>query len=164
MINKNAKSLIQSVGQSIGKSIGIILFSMPMLVQAETAGIVQQPVSSLPSASSQLLQILLALGLVIAMIYALAWFLKRFSNQGSLANSPIKVISSTSMGTREKIVLAEVNGQQILLGVTAHSINTLQSFDKTELEELEANQNHTEAVVDFKAKLASLMAVNKKPV
>ncbi|MBB6523464.1 flagellar biosynthetic protein FliO [Pseudoteredinibacter isoporae] len=156
MKNKNAQYLIASLAS--------LLMAMPVWSQSETAGIAQQPVSGLPSASSQLLQILLALGLVIAMIYALAWFLKRFSKQGSLANSPIKIISSTSMGTREKIVLAEVNGQQLLLGVTAHSINTLQSFDKDDLEELELNQNRTEAVVDFKAKLASLMAVNKKPV
>ncbi|WP_353408945.1 flagellar biosynthetic protein FliO [Pseudoteredinibacter isoporae] len=154
MTNKNVSSWM-------GLPVALLV-AMPAMAQAE--GIAQQPVSGLPSASTQLLQILLALGLIIALIYALAWFLKRFSNQGSFANSPIKIISSTAMGTREKIVLAEVNGQQLLLGVTAHSINTLQSFDKTELEGLELSQNRPEAVVDFKAKLAGLMAVNKKPV
>ncbi len=131
-------------------------------VAANTALV--QPVADLPSASSQLIQIFLALGVVVAMIYALAWFLKRFANQGALSASPIKVLNTTSMGTREKLVLAEVNGQQILLGVTAHSINTLHSFDSEVQDEPDTDTPHAESVVDFKAKLAGLMAVNKKPV
>ncbi|WP_299774330.1 flagellar biosynthetic protein FliO [uncultured Pseudoteredinibacter sp.] len=133
----------------------------PILALAEQAA-VEQPIANMPSASTQLLQVFVALGFVLAIIYALAWFLKRFSNQSSLSASPIKVLNSTSMGTREKLVLAEVNGQQILLGVTAHSINALHSFEQQSIPERVVE--NPEAVVDFKAKLAGLMAVNKKPV
>ncbi|WP_299978163.1 flagellar biosynthetic protein FliO [uncultured Pseudoteredinibacter sp.] len=133
----------------------------PVLALAEQTA-VSPPISNLPNASTQLFQVFIALGLVLAIIYALAWFVKRFSNQSSLSASPIKVLNSTSMGTREKLVLAEVNGQQILLGVTAHSINALHSFEQQNSPDLVAE--NPESVVDFKAKLAGLMAVNKKPV
>lgn len=151
--------------QYLGAKAGSFILSM-LLAEGSLAAntTLAQPVSGLPSASSQLIQIFLALAVVVAMIYALAWFLKRFGNQGTMAGNPIKVLNSTSMGTREKLVLAEVNGQQLLLGVTAHSINTLHSFDASTEDEVEGSVNSGESVVDFKAKLAGLMAVNKKPV
>jgi flagellar protein FliO/FliZ len=39
-----------------------------------------------------------------------------------------KVLATTSLGPREKIVLAEIGDTWLVLGITAHSINTLHSM------------------------------------
>lgn len=120
------------------------------------------------STAAQLLQVFMGLGAVLLLIFALSWVLKRVGNSTGFTASQIKVVSSLNMGNREKIVLTEVNGQQLLLGVTATSINMLHHFDaenKAAPQETEtAGESKAESVVDFKSKLANVMAANKKPV
>ncbi|MCV6615782.1 MAG: flagellar biosynthetic protein FliO [Cellvibrionaceae bacterium] len=132
----------------------ILLCPVPALAQAP-----------MPSASSQLLQIMLALGFVLAMIYGLGFIVKRFGQGGSLGGTQIKVVSSLTLGNREKLVITEVNGEQLLLGVTANSIRCLKTLDSTGQETAtNTGAAQHEAVVDFKTKLAGLMVANKKPV
>jgi len=121
------------------------------------------------STAAQLLQVLMGLGAVLLLIFALSWVLKRVGNSTGFTASQIKVVSSMNMGSREKIVLTEVNGQQLLLGVTATSINMLHHFDTEDKSTAQAAVKTTvepkaESVVDFKSKLANVMAANKKPV
>jgi len=40
----------------------------------------------------------------------------------------MKVVASLSVGAKERVVVVEVNGQQLLLGVTAGGINTLHTL------------------------------------
>lgn len=121
------------------------------------------------STAAQLLQVLMGLGAVLLLIFALSWVLKRVGNSTGFTASQIKVLSSMNMGNREKIVLTEVNGQQLLLGVTATSINMLHHFDTENDTAAQETVKTTaepkaESVVDFKSKLANVMAANKKPV
>jgi flagellar protein FliO/FliZ len=78
----------------------------------------------------QLIQVSLSLVAVLLVIYALAWLIKRNRGVQGLASLPIKTLAVLPMGVKEKIVLIEVGGKQILLGLTAHNINTLASFDE----------------------------------
>jgi flagellar protein FliO/FliZ len=78
----------------------------------------------------QLIQVSLSLVAVLIVIYALAWLIKRNRGVQGLASLPIKTLAVLPMGVKEKIVLIEVGGKQILLGLTAHNINTLASFDE----------------------------------
>lgn len=81
-----------------------------------------------PSSQSQLLKVMLALSGVLALIMGLAWVFKQFVQPMAQSAQKIQVLSSLSLGGKEKLVLTEVNGQQILLGVTAHGISALHSF------------------------------------
>jgi flagellar protein FliO/FliZ len=63
--------------------------------------------------------------LVIGMILVCAWILKKTRHLTSPQHKNIKVITATPLGIREKLVLIQVGEQQILLGVTPQSINTL---------------------------------------
>lgn len=85
-----------------------------------------EPAVTKPGAA--MLQTLLGLALVIGLIFALAWLSKRLG--GALpGNSKImKILAVLPVGPREKIVLVEVGGQQMMLGVTPGQINTLQIF------------------------------------
>lgn len=76
-----------------------------------------------------LLNVTLGLMLIIGLIFGLSWFVKRFSQGTFTANSHLKIIATMPLGTRERIVLIDAGGQQLLLGITATHINTLHTFD-----------------------------------
>ena len=61
----------------------------------------------------------LGLGLVavVAVIYGCAWIIRRMNGMTGMNNNAIKVVSVMAIGSRERIALIEVGGQQILLGI-----------------------------------------------
>lgn len=71
---------------------------------------------------------LLSLLTVIALIFVLAWLFKRF-NVGATGNSVIKVLASVPLGRSERLMLVEVGGEQLLLGVTSQGISLLHRLD-----------------------------------
>ena len=76
-----------------------------------------------------LLPVISSLLVVIAVILILAMGLKKF-NLGFPGSRAIKVVSALSLGTRERVVVIEVNGKQHVLGVTAQQINHLFTLDE----------------------------------
>lgn len=67
---------------------------------------------------------------IILLIFAISWFLKRFGQGGFTQNQHIKILAVLPLGTRERIVLIDAAGQQLLLGLTASTINTLHVFNE----------------------------------
>jgi flagellar protein FliO/FliZ len=76
-----------------------------------------------------LLNVTLGLLLIIGLIFGLSWFVKRFSHGTFAGNAHLKIIATMPLGTRERIVLIDAGGQQLLLGITPTQINTLHVFD-----------------------------------
>jgi len=68
---------------------------------------------------------ILALLAVLALIVGLGWVLKRMPGSGFKPADGLRMVASLNVGAKERIVVVEVNGQQLLLGVTAGGINTL---------------------------------------
>jgi len=73
---------------------------------------------------------LLAMLVIICLIFVFAWLLKRISGSVGFNNKLIKVQSVSSLGVKEKLVVVEVNGQYLLLGVTPHQISLLKELDE----------------------------------
>lgn len=73
------------------------------------------------------MNLLLGLALVIVVILALAWVLKRV-NGFHIKHQKMKVVSSVPLGTRERAVLLEVGEKQLLLGVAPGQVTLLESF------------------------------------
>lgn len=88
-----------------------------------------KPATQKVSSSSQLASLLGGLVLIIVLIYGLSWFVKRFAQGGFMHNPSMKIVSALPLGTRERLMLVDVCGKQLLLGVTATQINTLHVFD-----------------------------------
>jgi len=81
------------------------------------------------SAASSIWKVVVSLIFVIAFIPACLWLMKRFQfAQMKLGQSDIKVVNVQSLGAKEKLMLVEVEGERLLIGVTAHSISHLRSF------------------------------------
>ena len=71
---------------------------------------------------------LAALLLVIGLILALAWLLKKLPGTGLRPLPGLRVVAALAVGPRERIVLVDVGGQQLLLGVTQHAVNLLHTL------------------------------------
>lgn len=71
------------------------------------------------------------LAIVIGVLIAVLFLMKRFSIYGG--NLPdkqiIKMIASFNLAPREKVVLLDVGGEKILIGVTAQNINFLSKIE-----------------------------------
>lgn len=101
---------------------------------------------------SHLLSVTMALLFIVALIFVVSWFMRRFG-QGVFSNTAqMKVIATMPLGTRERIMLIDVGGQQLLLGVTATNINTLHVFAEPVV--LATNNAQTS---DFSSKLMALL-------
>lgn len=123
----------------------------PLGQSAAKTGLVQNPGIS----NADYLQITLGLLFVVGLIYAGAWMVKRL-NGGVLHNaSQMRVLSGVSIGTREKLLLVDVAGTQLLLGVAPGRVNKLHVFDEPVIDT--SPKAHS---VDFAQKLKKLIDTN----
>lgn len=70
----------------------------------------------------------LALLLVLALVVGLGWLLKRMPGSSFRQAEGLKLVASVAVGAKERVVVLEVNGEQMLLGVTAGGISKLHTL------------------------------------
>jgi flagellar protein FliO/FliZ len=83
-----------------------------------------------------LLQVVSALAIVLALIVGASWLLQSFRSNGLGRGQLINIQASVSVGTRERLVLVEVGGEWLLVGVAPGHINTLLRLDESPLQEI----------------------------
>ncbi len=89
-------------------------FAAPEVVQHTT-----------PSTAGSLAQVTVSLLLVLAIVFAAAWLMRRLRGFGGLGANTIQIIADAPLGAKERAVLIQVGQQQLLLGVAPGRINTL---------------------------------------
>lgn len=77
-----------------------------------------------PSQVATLASMLGGLILVLLLIFALAYLLRRF-NFVPTTNGVLKTIAVTSLGQKERLVLVQVGEQQYLLGVSSQQVSLI---------------------------------------
>lgn len=82
------------------------------------------PAVAAPSALAAGGQMLVSLALVVALIGGLFVLLRRFQVRGGSAGG-IRTLAALSVGTRERVVLLEVAGRQLLVGVAPGRVQAL---------------------------------------
>jgi flagellar protein FliO/FliZ len=110
------------------RSAGVLL-ALPLSAwAAEPAVQAVAPQASASLASGmggQLVQLLFGLLLVVGLIFALAWLMRRVQ-RGVPGNAQvIELVGSRAIGPRDRLVLVQVGNEQILLGVTPGRITPL---------------------------------------
>jgi flagellar biosynthetic protein FliO len=90
------------------------------------------PPVTMPAGSStgSLLQTLFALIVVLAVLGALAWFLKRYGPKVAGGNANLRVVGSLNLGGRERIVVVEVGNEWIVVGASPGRINALATMPR----------------------------------
>ena len=82
-----------------------------------------------PSTTGSLLTVLLSLGLILGGFVAVAWFARRYL-PGMGAQGAVKVVGSTPVGSRERVVVVEVEHTWLLLGVGGGNVRLLHTLPK----------------------------------
>ena len=100
---------------------------------------------------SQMLQLLLGLLLVIGLIFLLAWLTRRVQQRlpGGHGSDTIQLVATRSLSPRERLLLVQVGKEQVLLGLTPGSIETLHVLQ----EPVEAAIQDTQTVGEFARRL-----------
>ena len=80
-----------------------------------------------PGAGS-VLSTLFALALVIALVFGLAWMLRRLPGAGARGHQGLRVVASLAVGAKERVLVVEAGERQLLIGVTAQQISLLDTL------------------------------------
>jgi flagellar protein FliO/FliZ len=107
------------------------LLSLPLLAQA--AGTPDAAPAPAVSAAGSLLQVFIGLVAVLLLIAATAWVAKRFGVTAGGSSSLLHVVSSASVGTRERVVVVEVGESWLVVGVAPGSVNALMTLPRGEI-------------------------------
>jgi len=99
--------------------IALLAYAAPAAAKAAVP--VGQHAASGPGLFGAFVTLLLVLGLIIG----LGWLLKRMPGGAFRPAEGLKVVASINVGAKERVVVVDVNGQQLLLGITAGGISTL---------------------------------------
>lgn len=100
------------------------LLSLPLTALAAEPAAKATPMAG-SDLAGQLGQMLLGLLLVIGLIFALAWLLRRVQQLSPRTGQVIKLLATQPLGPRDRLVLVQVGGEQILLGLSAGRITPL---------------------------------------
>jgi flagellar protein FliO/FliZ len=84
------------------------------------------PVINGPDILSMGLSMLVVIGVVVA----LGWLYSRLRVTGGGSAGAINIVASRGLGPKERLLLVEVGGQQLLVGMTASCVQTLHTFDQ----------------------------------
>lgn len=83
---------------------------------------------------SSLLAIILSLAFVIGLAWGGLYLLRKFQDGsfgklgGQMDGRDLRFIRALPIGPRERLVMVEIDGDEMLLGVTAHSITQLREW------------------------------------
>ncbi len=80
--------------------------------------------------TTALLRVTVGLAVVLAVIVALGWLIRRLQGFSHHGTSQLRVLGGVSVGTKERVVLLQVGQQQLLLGVAPGRVQTLHVLDK----------------------------------
>uniref|UniRef100_UPI00293D4661 flagellar biosynthetic protein FliO n=1 Tax=Janthinobacterium sp. TaxID=1871054 RepID=UPI00293D4661 len=124
----------------------------PPTAPAAALGVPAAPQLAAPSAASSvgsLLQTILALGFVLLLLIGLAWFLKRYGPKPAGGNARLRLLSTLSLGGRERIMLIEVADQWIVVGASPGRVNALATLPRQPDEEPPAGAQNGPAAANF---------------
>lgn len=90
--------------------------------------------SAAPIGGSELLSFAASLIVVVGVIVVLGWLYSRSKLLGGGSNDAINIIANRAVGSKERLMVVEVGGTQLLVGMTASNVNTLHVFDAPSVE------------------------------
>jgi flagellar protein FliO/FliZ len=89
------------------------LVVLPSTLIAETA-LAAAPTVGMADLSG----VILSLVLVVGFIFAAAWVVRRMPLKFTRATGPLKVLAALPLGPKERLVLVEARGEEILIAVS----------------------------------------------
>jgi len=106
------------------------IFALAALLPAAASAQTSAPPADL---GGSIVQLVLGLAVVIALLFASLWLLKRISAPRGEAAGLIRVIAGTAVGPRERVVILEVGNTWMVLGVAPGQVSALAEIPRINL-------------------------------
>ncbi len=106
-------------------------FAAPALLAAISAHAQAQNVPA-QDLGGGFFQLLLGLAIVVALLVASLWLLKRLSAPRGEAAGLLRVVAGTAVGPRERVVIIEAGGRWLVLGVAPGRVSPLAELPRGE--------------------------------
>ena len=83
-----------------------------------------------PIGAADVVEMLLGLVIVLASVVVVGWLYSRSRRFQQGGEQIISVLAAQSLGPKERIVLVEIGGKQIVVGMTSAQVQTLHVFEE----------------------------------
>jgi flagellar protein FliO/FliZ len=80
-----------------------------------------------------LLRAVVGLALVLGLIFAVGWIMRRIAPARAGGHGPLRVVGTQALGARERVVLLEVGDQWLVVGVAPGNVRGLATLPRGEL-------------------------------
>lgn len=87
------------------------------------------------SVASSFISMIFALAVILGLLFAAVYFLKRFlprSAPGMADNSAIKIIASRYLGPKSSIMIVDIVGKAVVIGVSAENVSFITELSSDE--------------------------------
>lgn len=111
-------------------AIFILLINTTSLLALENAKTITTKPAIDPLSGSNVFQMVAGLVLVLFLVIAVAWLVKRVGGVTMAGGGALSIVGGMSMGARERVVLIQVGDEQLLIGVSPGRIQKLHVLDK----------------------------------
>ena len=114
---------------------------------------------AIPDAGTSILQMILGLVVVLGMLVATLWVMKRLAAPRGAASNLLRVVGGTAVGPRERVVVVEVGSNWLVLGVAPGRVSALAEMPRQEM----APPTAAETPKDFPGWLKHVMERRNAP-
>ncbi len=111
----------------------LIALLLPLSLPAAAAAAAEAgaPSFAAPAGPAGILNVVVSLLVVVAAVVLCGWLYRRTQGlRGGPGGEVFRVLASQALGPRERVVVVEIGGKQLVLGMTASQVNTLHVFDE----------------------------------
>jgi flagellar protein FliO/FliZ len=86
-----------------------------------------------PDLGSSALQMVFGLVIVLALLLGSLWLLKRISQPQGTAAGLLRIVAGVAVGSRERVVIIELGGSWLVLGVAPGRVSALAEIPRQEV-------------------------------
>ena len=111
--------------------LSILFWPVGLMAQSSSQqSSTQQVVALDPVSPSYIMKLTAGLLVVVAIIFIVAWMLKRLNLTQQSQSGLLRIIAGLPLGTRDRIVLLQVGNEQILVGLSPGRIEKLHTLSE----------------------------------
>ncbi|MGH1485035.1 MAG: flagellar biosynthetic protein FliO [Cellvibrionaceae bacterium] len=114
------------------------------------------PSSQVVSPTSNILQMMMGLAVVVFMIFALVWLIKKVGYASYQVSNLMKIKSCLPISTKEKLLIVEVGDEQLIIGVAPGFVGHIKTLDKP-ISENDKNLTENSSSSVFADKLKAML-------
>lgn len=112
----------------MNRRLNLSLIALSLMLIYQPAVLAADAVAKV-SPTGSILKMVLGLGVVLAVMALVSWGIKRMMPNALAQNSAIKVVGGVSVGSRERVMVLEVAGRWLVVGVAQGQVSAIADLD-----------------------------------